>query len=137
MKKLPLVLIAVALTLAPAAGAATHAPRVNLALIPLPKSAIGAAANGLPLAYNSGVVSNADAASSTPDGTPSTFKKLGRLSGYVLEYGDAFTGAAGVTNVHTGIEKYKTAAAAKRGLAFRKKEDAKLAALNHPRFPAP
>src|SRR5262245_12307929 len=132
MKKLPLVLIAVALTLAPAAGAATHAPRVNLALIPLAKSAIGAAAHGLPLAYDSGVVSNADAASSTPDGTASTFKKLGRLSGYELEYGDAFTGAAGVTSVHTGIEKYKTAAAAKRGWAFRKKEEAKLAALNQP-----
>jgi hypothetical protein len=134
MKKLPIVLMAVGLTLAPAAGAATHAPRVKLALVPLPKSAIGRAANGLPLAHNSGVVSNADAASSTPDGTASTFKKLGRVSGYVLEYGDAFTGAAGITNVHTGIEQYKTSADAKRGLAFRKKEDSKLAALNQPGF---
>jgi hypothetical protein len=134
MKKLPIALLAVALTLAPAAGAATHAPSVKLALIPLPKSVIGSSARGLPLAHSSGVVSNAAAASSSPDATPSTFKKLGRVSGYVLEYGDAFTGAAGVTDVHTGIEQYKTAADAKRGLAFRKKEDSRLAALNQPGF---
>jgi hypothetical protein len=134
VKKLPLVLTAVALTLAPAAGAATHAPRVKLALIPLPKSAIGSAVHGFTLAHNSGVVSNATAALSTPDGTAATFKKLGRVSGYVLEYGNAFTGAAGLTDVHTGIEEYKTAAAAKRGLAFRKKEDSKLGALNNPGF---
>jgi hypothetical protein len=134
MKKLPIVLMAVGLTLAPVAGAATHAPRVKLALVPLPKSAIGPVAHSFALARNSGVVSNATAALSTPDGTAATFKKLGRLSGYVLEYGNAFTGAAGVTDVHTGIEQYKTSADAKRGFAFRKKEDSKLAALNQPSF---
>ena len=120
--------------LAPAAGAATHAPRVKLAVIPLPKSAIGSAARGFKIAHNSGVVSNAEAADSTPDGTAATFKKLGRVTGYVLEYGNAFTGAAGITDVHTGIEAYKTAADAKRGLAFRKKEDSKLGDLNQPGF---
>ena len=135
MKKvsLPLLALALALLLVPAASA-THAPRVRLALVPLPRSVIGSAARAFAVAHNSGVVSNAGAASSTPDGTAATFKKLGRLSGYVLEYGNAFTGGAGVTDVHTGIEQYKTSADAKRGLAFWQKEDSKLGALNQPGF---
>ena len=135
MKKvsLPLLALALALLLVPAASA-THAQRVRLALVPLPRSVIGSAARAFAVAHNSGVVSNAGAASSTPDGTAATFKKLGRLSGYVLEYGNAFTGEAGVTDVHTGIERYKTSADAKRGLAFWQKEDSKLGALNQPGF---
>lgn len=107
---------------------------MKLALVPLPKSALGAAAHGFATAPNSGVVSNAAAASSTPDGTAATFTRLGRRSGYVLEYGNAFTGAPGITDVHTGIEQYKTAADAKRGLAFWKKEDSELSALDQPGF---
>jgi hypothetical protein len=56
------------------------------------------------------------------------------VNGYALEYGNAFTGAASVTDVHTGIEQYKTSADAKRGLAFWQKEDSKLGALNQPGF---
>jgi hypothetical protein len=52
----------------------------------------------------------------------------------VLEYGNAFTGAAGVTDVHTGIDQYKTAADARRALAFWKKQDAKLSRLDNPAF---
>jgi hypothetical protein len=134
VKKLLPALAALALVLAPAAASATHAPRVDLALVPLPKSAIGPAARTFAVAHNSGVISNAAAASTTPDGTPATFKKLGRVSGYALEYGNAFTGAAGVTDVHTGIEQYKTAAGAKRGLAFWQREDSKLGALDQSGF---
>jgi hypothetical protein len=129
-------LLAVALAaavLVPAASA-SRAPSVKLALVPLPKAAIGSAVQAFALAQDSGAVSNAVAASHTPDGTASTFKKLGRLTGYALEYGNAFTGAAGVTDVRTGIEQYKTSADAKRGLAFWQKEDSKLAALNQPGF---
>lgn len=133
MKKLLLAAALVAAVLVPAASA-SGSHRVNLALVPLPKSVIGAAAHGFAVAANSGVVSNAAAASSTPDGTAATFKKLGRQSGYVLEYGNAFTGAPGITDVHTGIEQYKTARDAKRGLAFWKKEDSKLGALDQPGF---
>jgi len=133
VKKALLAAALVAAALVPAASASsTH--RVKLALVPLPKSMLGAAAHGFAIAPNSGVVSNGAAASSTPDGTAATFKKLGRLTGYVLEYGNAFTGAPGITDVHTGIERYKTAADAKRGLAFWKKEDSELGALDQPGF---
>ena len=133
MKKAWLVAAAIAAVLVPAASASsTH--RVKLALVPLPRSALGAAAHGFAVARNSGVVSNAAAAASTPDGTAATFRKLGRLTGYVLEFGNAFTGAPGITDVHTGIERYKTSADAKRGLAFWKKEDSELGALDQPGF---
>jgi hypothetical protein len=133
VKKLLVAAALVAAVLVPAASA-SGSHRVNLALVPLPKPLIGAAAHGFAIAPNSGVVSNAAAASSTPDGTAATFKKLGRQSGYVLEYGNAFTGAPGITDVHTGVERYKTPADAKRGLAFWKKEDSKLGALDQPGF---
>jgi hypothetical protein len=117
-----------------AAAAASHARPLRLAVVPLPKSAIGVAAQSFPIAHDSGPVSNAEAAAHTAGATKATFKKLGRLNGYVLEYGNAFTGAAGITDVHTGIDRYKTAADARRALAFWKKQDAKLAALDNPAF---
>ena len=133
MKKVLLGAALAALTLVPAASA-SRAHRVNLALVPLSKSLIGPAASSFSLAYDSGKVSNANAAAHTPGATPKTFKKLGRLTGYALEYGNAFTGAAGVTDVRTSIEQYKTAADARRALAFWKKQDAKLSKLDNPSF---
>jgi hypothetical protein len=116
------------------AASASRSHRVKLALVPLPKSALGPAAHAFSLAHDSGAVSNAEAASHTPDATTGTFKKLGRLNGYAVEYGNAFTGAVGVTDVRTSIERYKTPADAKRALAFWKKEDARLSALDNPGF---
>ena len=133
MKKVLLGAVLAALTLAPAASA-SRAHRVNLALVPLSKSLIGSTASSFKLAYDSGKVSNANAAAHTPDATQKTFKKLGRLTGYALEYGNAFTGAAGVTDVRTSIEQYKTAGDARRALAFWKKQDAKLGKLDNPSF---
>ena len=122
-----------AAVLVPAAWA-SRSHSVKLSLVPLPKSALGASAHGLALAHDSGPVSNADAAAHTADATPATFKKLGRVNGYALEYGNAFTGAAGVTDVRTSIEQYKTATGARRALAFWKKEDARLSALANSTF---
>jgi hypothetical protein len=133
LKKVLLVTVLAAAVLVPSASA-SRAYSVNLALVPLPKPALGSAAHALALAHDSGAVSNDSAASHTPDATAATLKKLGRVNGYALEYGNAFTGAAGVTDVHTGIEQYKTSADAKRGLAFWQKEDSKLGALNQPGF---
>ena len=116
------------------AAFASRAHRVKLAVVPLPKSALGPAVHGFSLARDSGPVSNAEAASHTADATTATLKKLGRVSGYALEYGNAFSGAVGVTDVHTGIEQYKTPADARRALAFWKQEDAKLSALDSPGF---
>ena len=133
MRKALLGAVLVATVLVPAASASrSHA--LKLALVPLPKSALGAAAHSFSLAHDSGPVSNADAAAHASGATTKTFKKLGRLNGYVLEYGNAFTGAAGVTDVHTGIEQYKTPADARRALAFWKQQDAKLSALDNPAF---
>lgn len=119
------------LLLVPAASAR---PRhgLNLALVPLPKSALGPAAASFSLSHDSGPVSNSNAAAHTADGTPRTFRKLGRVTGYGLEYGNAFTGATGVTSVRTSIEEYKTFAGARHALAFWRKEDAGLSKLNNP-----
>jgi hypothetical protein len=119
--------------LVPAASAGRSHP-LQLALVPLPRSAIGPAAQSFSLAHDSGPVSNANAAAHTSGATKATFRKLGRVAGYVLEYGNAFTGAVGVTDVHTGIDEYKTAADARRALAFWKQQDAKLSALDNPAF---
>jgi hypothetical protein len=132
VRALPLAALA-ALLLVPAASA-TRSHHVRLAVVPLPKSAIGAAAASFPVAYDSGRISNAEAASHSPDATTKTFKKLGRLDGYALEYGNAFTGDAGVTYVRTAVDRYATAADARRALAFWKKEDAALSRLDNPSF---
>ena len=122
-----------ALLLVPAASAG-RPHHVRLAVVPLPKSVIGPAAASFSVAYDSGRLSNADAAAHTPDATKKTLQKLGRLDGYAVEYGNAFTGAAGVTAVRTAVDRYKTAADARRALAFWKKEDAALRRLDNPSF---
>jgi hypothetical protein len=133
VKKVLLIAAIGAAVLVPAASAKSAA-RVKISLIPLPKSALGSSAHALALAQDSGVISNTAAANRTADASPGTFKKLGRVSGYELDYGDAYSGAAGITDVRTTIEQYKTSADAKRGLTFWRKEDAQLGALNNPGF---
>ena len=133
MRKVLLVAALVAAFLVPAASA-SHSHAVKLAIVPLPKSALGAAAASFSVSHDSGPVSNSNAAAYTPDATPKTFKKLGRVTGYGLEYGNAFSGGAGITGVRTSIEQYKTASDARRGLAFWEKNDAALSKLDRPGF---
>ena len=133
MKKV-LVVAALAAAVSFVSAASASAARVKLSLIPLPMAALGSSAHGLALAHDSGVISNTAAANATADASPGTFKKLGRVTGYALDYGSAYSGAAGITDVRTSIEEYKTSAAAKRGLAFWRKEDARLSALDNPAF---
>jgi hypothetical protein len=109
-----LVAALVGLLLAPLASART-APRVKLSLVPLAKSSLGSAAHGLALAQDSGVLTNSD--------VPVGFKTAGRLTGYLLDYGDAYRGGTGVTAIETDVNKYRTAAGAKRGLALGRKGD--------------
>lgn len=106
------------------AALASSPHRIKLPLVPLPKSALGGAGKSLALTHDSGVVSNAAAASNSTSGTTATFKNLGRVTGYDLTFGDPFTGGAGVTQIASGVEQYKTSAAAKKGLAFWRKDDA-------------
>ena len=119
--------LAAAVFVPSASASGTH--RVKLSLVPLPKSALGAAGKSLALTHDSGVVSNVDAASKSTSGTTSTFKNFGRVTGYDLAYGDPFTGGNGVTQIASGIEQYGTAAGAKKGLAFWRKDDAQIASL--------
>lgn len=114
-------------------ASAKSAP-VRLSVLPLPSSTLGSSAHGLALARGSGPVSNAAAADQTTDATPATMKKLGRVNGYSLLYGDAESGSAGVNFVSTYVEQYRTAADAKKGLAFWRKEDSELGELDQGGF---
>ena len=105
-------------------------PRAKLALVPLPKAALGATGANLALAPDSGPVSNADAAGNANGvATAKTFATLGRLSGYSLDYGNSFVGGSGVRKIQTTVEMYRDAAAAGRGLAFWRKDETKLGAI--------
>jgi hypothetical protein len=116
-------LVAAALT--PAASA-SRSQRVKLAVVVLPKSALGAAGRSLAVSPNSGVVSNLGAATSAISGTADTFDKLGRTTGYALTYGDRYSGRAGITEISVGVDRYKTSRGAKRGLAFWRKDDPRI-----------
>lgn len=128
MKRILLVALVAAVVLVPAASAKTSR-RVNLAVVVLPKPTLGTAGRSLALARGSGVVSNAAAPNYSNTATAATFAKLGRVTGYVLTYGDRYSGHAGVTEVTTGVERYRSSADAKRGLAFWKRDDPKITVL--------
>lgn len=133
MKKVLLAAALFAAVLVPAASASRrHGP--SLTLVPLPQSALGPAAASLSLSHDSGPVSNANAAAHTAAATPKTLRKLGRVTGYGLEYGNAFTGGSGITDVRTSIEEYKTFADARRALVFWQKNDAAHSKLNNANF---
>lgn len=111
-------------------AAATPGPAVDLPLVPLQSAQLGGAARSLPLEDDSGVVSNADAASNATGAvTAKQLAKLGRVTGYQLDYGDPFLPTNGVREIETGVERYRSAAAAKRGLAFWRGDEAKRGAI--------
>jgi hypothetical protein len=127
----------VAAVFAPAAIAAHKPkPRVRLPLLPLPQATLGAEGASLQLQWqDSGPVTNDDAASSANGNvTPQRLKKLGRVLGYSLDYGDPFTGAVGVTEIKTAVDEYKTAADATRGLALWRKDGAQISTLAQGNF---
>jgi hypothetical protein len=112
---------AVLLTVASASGASQQ---LKLALLPLPKTALGQAGHALPLAADSGADSNAHAATQgTGDFSAKQLKHLGRVSGYLLDYGSPFSDTAGVSQIQTEVEQYRSAAKARRGLAFWRKQE--------------
>jgi hypothetical protein len=49
--------------------------------------------------------------------TDDAFKARGGIARYALDYGDAFRGSTGVMEIRTGVEQYKTRAAAAKGYA--------------------
>jgi hypothetical protein len=99
----------------------------QLSLMPLPKSALGAAAATLPLEQGSGVVTN-DAAASDANGrvTELQLATLGRMTGYGLSYGYTYAATSGVEQMETSVELYRDAASASRGFAFWKRDETDL-----------
>ena len=103
------------------AAAGTNPAR--LALMPLPREALGPDAAGFVLARDSGVDSNADAARNAGGGvTGAELARDGRITGYTLDYavtGLSAPGAApSLLGVQTIAELYRDGAAARKGLAF-------------------
>ena len=110
--------------------AATARPTpAQLALMPLPKSALPAAAEALPLNRQSGIVSNQDAAGDATNlVSAGRLARLGRLTGYSLDYADAGLSALvrgkGLLGIETSVDLYRDAAAARAGMAFWRADEA-------------
>lgn len=119
------VAVLVGTLLVPAGAAGGASASVRMAVVPLPKAAIGSAASSLELSHFSGVVSNEVAASLRPDVSAESLAGV-RISGYMLDYGHAASGGSGITNVRTSIERYETSADARYVFGELKKEDAGL-----------
>jgi hypothetical protein len=124
----------VAVAGAGAAGGATAATPAQLALMPLPKSALPPAAASLPLDRQSGVVSNAAAAADAAgDVSAKRLARLGRVTGYSLDYADAGLAALvagkGLLGIETSVDLYRDARAARAGLAFWRADEARFASL--------
>jgi hypothetical protein len=125
------VVAALIVVVAVPAASARSGVRVRLSVLPLPASSLGSAAKSLPLQLDSGVLTNKGLVNRFYFGaglpvTPNRSfaptgivpRKLGRISGYVLDYGLGASGGAGVTEVWTSVDEYKSSADARKALAF-------------------
>jgi hypothetical protein len=113
----------VAAVLLPVASA-SGASQLKLALLPLPKSALGQGGRSLSLAPDSGSDSNAHSASQTIGNvTAARLKRLGRISGYLLNYGTPFSDSSAVSEIETEVERYRSPAAAHKSLGFWRKQE--------------
>jgi hypothetical protein len=126
--------VATACVGASAGSAAAAVTPSQLALMPLPKGALGPGAIALPLDPQSGVQTKADTAqNATGQVTVADLTKLGLLTGYALDYNDAGGSALlrgrGLLEVDTGVELYRDDAAATHGLAFWRKDDLRVASV--------
>ena len=119
----------VAAILLPVASA-SGASQIKLALLPLPKAALGQTGHSLSLAPDSGTDSNAHSASeATGNVTAKRLKRLGRISGYLLDYGTPFSDSPAVSEIQTEVERYRTATEARKGLGFWRKQELDVRAL--------
>lgn len=132
------VIAALVASVAVPAASAKSGARVRLSVLPLPKSVIGPTAKSLPLQPDSGVAPNAHPARrgdllipthSTGGATDARWKKVGRISGYALDYGLAASGGAGVTEVYTSVDRYKTSLDALQGLGVWQSADSGVTSL--------
>lgn len=124
------VLAAAAVVAAVLVPVASASPQLKLSLLPLPSTELGPAGRSLSLAPDSGVDSNAHAASqSTGNVTATQLARIGRVSGYLLDYGTPFTDSRGVSEIQTEVERYRTPAAARKSLGFWRKQELDVRAL--------
>jgi len=104
------------------AVSAGSGPIVKLSVLPLPKSALGSDAKFLRLQHDSAGMGTGHEFLLDPIYAALPLKdplaKLGRVKGRALDYGLGASGGAGVTEVWTGVDEYKSAAGAKKGLNF-------------------
>jgi hypothetical protein len=116
-----------AILCAPVASAASgkHSPRLRLPLVPLQQAQFGPVGASLALQwFDSGSVSNNAAAFNAPGpADPKKLKKMGRVTGYLLDYGIAYSGGTGVTEIKTGVDEYRTSPDATKALPFWRKQD--------------
>jgi hypothetical protein len=115
----------------------TQISAAELALMPLSLSDLGPSAAKLPLSHDSGVHTNTAAAQDTNTATTAaTFSRLGRLTGYELDYSDpalaALASGHGLTEISTEVSVFRDASAASAGLAFERKDDLTVAPLRSP-----
>lgn len=116
---------------APAGPVHTAVP-VNLALLPLQKAQLGDAGASLALTLNSGAGPYYYGAGSTSSlgRLHWDVTKLGRGDSYSLDYGAAFTGCRCITEIRTSVERFRTAAIAKKRLVFWKRSDEQVVSLD-------
>jgi hypothetical protein len=108
-----------------AAAPAKHSPKLPLALVPLQQAQLGPAAASLTLQwFDFGTVSNNAAAFMAPGPVePQKLKRLGRVTGYLLDYGIPYRGGTGLTEIKTGVDEYRTRRDAEKALPFWRKQD--------------
>jgi hypothetical protein len=136
LKRVVLVAILAGVALLPAtAASAGHRPaRIRLSLVPLQTAQLGSEGASFALNYDSGSISRDGYMVVTVDsegGVDQSYEGVvtgtyGLIGGHVLDYGDPYTGSAGVTDIRSSVAEYKTRADAKSGLSAARQEDAYL-----------
>jgi hypothetical protein len=110
-----------------AAGSSGARQVQRIGVLPQPASALGSEAESLPLEPGSGVEGPVGALLTPTRSVGVLLKdlwaKLGHTGGYALDYGLGASGGAGVTEVWTSVDEYRTRAGANKGLAFWKAVD--------------
>ena len=125
LRRVILAAIVAGAALVPAATASAHShARIRLALVPLQAAQLGRAGRSLALSYGSGPTSSGTGVVLV-SGAPRRVGADGGIptGGYVLDYGDPYTGSTGVTEIRSAVEEYKTPADAKKGLTAARFED--------------
>jgi len=115
------IVVGAVLVSATAASASRHHARIRLAVVPLQTAQLGPAGASLALNYGSGSISNdgsgfVSIVASIPASARSGSASHGPLGGYALDYGDPYTGSAGVTEIRSSVEEYRTRPDARKAL---------------------